>query len=497
MLCSSLYFQRSCGSISKFIKGSVRRCDIPQKSIAWQSRSFEFLVNPGGAKDDKDKEKKKKLKSSKPSYRLVDRSRVLVRGGRGGKGSLSSYMITRKNRLRPDGGHGGAGGSVIIVADPNEQTLTRSHPNIAAENGTNGGSQECHGASGKNRVIRVPTGVIVKRILELDEVWDEETRSVQKIKNDDFEESTYEMGEDGEPEFDLREQISAGFQGFGNDDDEEDYSDDVDSIGQEREIITLADLDEPGAHIVVAAGGRGGIGTSHYASMHRPLPDARYLAKIAKPEEGEVVYLELELKLIADIGLVGFPNAGKSSLLRAMSAATPEVAPYPFTTLHPLMGVIEYRDGFRVKAADIPGLIDGASTGRGKGHDFLRHVERTKALLYIVDAASVDFRDPIDDLRILAKELSSYGDGSLMERRALVVANKVDLLHEDRVQEILFTLHETATELGIRFEHEVMAISAGVSGVGLGVLSKAIRDIVSKSERDRQIEFESRVKAEN
>ena len=199
--------------------------------------------------------------------------------------------------------------------------------------------------------------------------------------------------------------------------------------------------------------------------------------------------------MIADIGLVGFPNAGKSSLLRAMSAATPEVAPYPFTTLHPLMGCIEYRDGYRVKAADIPGLIDGASSGRGKGHDFLRHVERTKALLYMVDAAGVDLRNPIDDLKILAKELRSYGDGSLLERRALIVANKVDLLHNDRVSEILVALHETATELGIRFEHEVMAISAGVSGVGLGVLSKAIRDIVSKSELDRKIEFESRVKA--
>ena len=423
---------------------------------------------------------------------------ILVRGGRGGKGSLSTHVITRKNRLRPDGGNGGAGGSVILVADPNEQTLTRSHPHIAAENGTNGTSQDCHGASGKNRVIRVPTGVVVKRILELDEIWDEETRTVQKV-NDGTEESTYEMGEDGEPEFDLREEVAAGFQGFGVNeyDDNYEFEEDLDAPEQERQVITLADLDEPGAHIVVAAGGRGGLGTSYYAKYNRPLPDARYLTKVAKPDEGEVVLLELELKLIADIGLVGFPNAGKSSLLRAMSAASPEVAPYPFTTLHPLMGCIEYRDGFRVKAADIPGLIDGASSGRGKGHDFLRHVERTKALLYMVDAASVDLRNPIDDLKVLAKELRSYGDGSLLERRALIVANKVDLLHDDHASEILVSLHEAATELGIRFEHEVMAISAGVSGVGLDVLSKAIRDIVGKSEIDRKVEFESRVKATN
>jgi GTPase len=458
------------------------------------SRYLDYLVTPDGTflNEAKEKEKQKKLKSSKPSYRFVDRSRILVRGGRGGKGSLSTHVITRKNRLRPDGGHGGAGGSVILIADPNEQTLTRSHPHISAENGTNGTSQDCHGAAGKNRIIRVPTGVVVKRILDYDEVWDEDTRAVRKLI-DEFEEPVYEMGPDGEPEFDLREEIAAGFQGFGGDDDD-DLEFESDTPRPDRQIITLADLDEPGAYLVVAAGGRGGLGTSYFASQHRPLPDARYLTKVAKPDEGEVVLLELELKLIADIGLVGFPNAGKSSLLRAMSAAKPEVAPYPFTTLHPLIGCIEYRDGFRVKAADIPGLIDGASDGRGKGHDFLRHVERTKALMYMVDAAGVDLRDPIDDLRILAKELSSFGDGSLMERRALIVANKVDLLHDDRTAEVLVNLHETATELGIRFEHDVIAISAGVSGVGLGLLSKTIRDIVTKSESERQAEFESQVK---
>jgi GTPase len=459
-----------------------------------QHRTFggiDYLVTPGGKVVSESKDKKKKLKSSKPSYRFVDRSRLVVQGGRGGKGSLSSYMITRKNRLRPDGGHGGLGGSVVLIADPHEQTLTRSHPHIAAENGTNGSSQDCHGAAGKNRVIRVPTGVVVKRLLEPDEYWDEETRTVHKLRTE-ADEAEFVMGPDGEPEFDMREEIYAGFQGFGNEDD--DFADE-DLPEPERETIVLADLDVAGAYLVVASGGRGGLGTSYYASHHGPLPDARYLANRARPEEGEVVTLELELKLIADVGLVGFPNAGKSSLLRAMSAATPEVAPYPFTTLHPLMGIIEYRDGFRVKVADIPGLIDGASDGRGKGHDFLRHVERTKALLYIVDAAGVDFRDPISDLRILAKELSSYGDGSLMERRALVVANKVDLLHEDNTAELLIKLHETATELGIRFEHDVIPISAGVTGVGLGLLSRAIRDIVTKSDSERQEQFESHVKA--
>lgn len=174
-----------------------------------------------------------------------------------------------------------------------------------------------------------------------------------------------------------------------------------------------------------------------------------------------------------------------------MSKASPEIAPYPFTTLHPLVGIIEYRDGLRIRAADIPGLIEGAADGRGMGHDFLRHIERTAALLYMVDVAGVDLRDPIQDLHTLAKELESYGDGSLLrERRALVVANKVDLLHPDSVPEVLEALREAAASLGIQMERDVLAISAGVTGEGLGGLSKAIRDVVLKTKQERQEEFE-------
>jgi Obg family GTPase CgtA len=223
------------------------------------------------------------------------------------------------------------------------------------------------------------------------------------------------------------------------------------------------------------------LGNCIFAKRLGGLPNPLYMARLARPQVGEVAFLELELKLIADIGLVGFPNAGKSSLLRAMSAATPEVAAYPFTTLHPMIGCIEYRDGFRVKAADIPGLIDGASEGRGKGHSFLKHVERTKALLYVVDSASVDFRDPLVDLRTLAKELASYGDGSLMDRRVLVVGNKVDLLHKDHAVELQESLKDTGNDIGLLLDHDPMMISAGVSGHGLQDLSKAIRHIVQKS----------------
>mmetsp|Transcript_29399 Transcript_29399/g.53850 ORF Transcript_29399/g.53850 Transcript_29399/m.53850 type:complete len:174 (+) Transcript_29399:409-930(+) len=171
-----------------------------------------------------------------------------------------------------------------------------------------------------------------------------------------------------------------------------------------------------------------------------------------------------------------------------MSMAKPEIAPYPFTTLHPLVGCIQYRDDFRVIAADVPGLIDGASQGRGRGHDFLRHLERTKALLYIVDAASVDGRDPVEDLTILAQELASYGSGDMLTRPALVVANKLDLIPDpDQRESLLFDITLAAEEAGIDFHGDVLGISAGVTGEGLGPLSKAIREIVTQGEAERLI----------
>ena len=173
---------------------------------------------------------------------------------------------------------------------------------------------------------------------------------------------------------------------------------------------------------------------------------------------------------------------GKSSLLRAMSRAAPEVAPYPFTTLHPLMGVIEYGDGMSIKVADIPGLIAGASQGRGKGIAFLKHIERTKALCYMLDVAGTEGRDPHEDLRILVEELSAYGEGSLIERDALVVANKVDLIEPERLPDLLASIQETADSLGIERWSPVAGISAGVSGAGLADFSKDIRGIIEQFE---------------
>jgi len=183
----------------------------------------------------------------------------------------------------------------------------------------------------------------------------------------------------------------------------------------------LADLDEEGSRVVVARGGRGGRGNAAFATSTNRAP------REAEPgEPGEERELELELKTVADVGLVGFPNAGKSSFLKAVSHAHPKTAPYPFTTLTPVVGVVEFPDFFRMTIADIPGLIEGAHRNVGLGHEFLRHIERAPLLLFIVDAAGVDGRTPWDDVRTLQRELALH-DPNLVERPALVFANKMDL----------------------------------------------------------------------
>jgi GTP-binding protein len=180
------------------------------------------------------------------------------------------------------------------------------------------------------------------------------------------------------------------------------------------------DLYAPGMRLLAARGGRGGLGNVHFATSTHQVPR---IAELGQP--GEALELELELKLLADVGLVGFPNAGKSTLLSMISAARPKIAPYPFTTLQPQLGVVGVGD-FSFVVADIPGLIEGAHQGAGLGFDFLRHVERTRLLIHLVDAAGVDGRDPLDDYRQIVDELRLY-QPQLAERPRIVALNKVDL----------------------------------------------------------------------
>jgi len=209
----------------------------------------------------------------------------------------------------------------------------------------------------------------------------------------------------------------------------------------------IADMDAAGAEVIVAQGGKGGRGNARFATRTNKAPRERELG-----EEGESRRLHLELKTIADIGLVGYPNAGKSTLLRAISAARPKVAPYPFTTLHPVVGVAEFPDFFRMTVADIPGLIDGASNNVGLGHEFLKHIERTHLLCYVLDTAGTDGRTPWEDFRHLQKELELYMKG-LSRRPAVIVANKMDA---PNAEENLAKLREELSSVSL----EILPISA-------------------------------------
>jgi GTPase len=181
------------------------------------------------------------------------------------------------------------------------------------------------------------------------------------------------------------------------------------------------DLARPGQRLLAARGGRGGLGNVNFTTSTRQAP---HISELGEP--GQELTLELELKLIADVGLVGFPNAGKSTLLSVISAARPKIANYPFTTLQPNLGIVDVGVHDRFVVADIPGLIEGAHAGVGLGHDFLRHIERTRVLIHIVDAAGVDFRDPADDFRQINEELRLY-QPTLAERPQVVALNKLDL----------------------------------------------------------------------
>jgi len=236
----------------------------------------------------------------------------------------------------------------------------------------------------------------------------------------------------------------------------------------------LADLAEPGASAVVARGGSGGKGNARFATPTRQAPS--FAQKGLPGEERE---LELELKLLADVALVGYPNAGKSSLIARCSAARPEVAPYPFTTLVPNLGVVSRGPGRSFVMADIPGLIEGASQGAGLGHRFLKHVERSGLLVQVVDASGLEGRDPVDDLRVIRQELEAY-QPELLERLKLVVANKIDLA-ESRAH--LPRLEESAAGMGL----ELVAVSAA-TGEGVDAFLDRVEQLLAQVQLPQRVE---------
>ena len=221
--------------------------------------------------------------------------------------------------------------------------------------------------------------------------------------------------------------------------------------------ILIGDLIRPGEQLIVAFGGRGGLGNAHYLSNRNRAPE-----KCTEGREGEEWPLQLELKLLAEVGIIGLPNAGKSTLIAVLSAARPKIADYPFTTLVPNLGVVRRPSGDGTVFADIPGLIAGAAQGAGLGHDFLRHIQRTRLLIHLVDVGAVN---PIEDLRIVERELRAYGHG-LVDRPRLLVLNKQELVKTSHLQTLISDL---AAASGLN----VIVISAAM-GQGLNVLLEQV-----------------------
>ena len=345
---------------------------------------------------------------------FTDSAKVYIRSGNGGNGHVSFRRELYVPNGGPDGGDGGRGGDIIFEVDDGLNTLVdfRHVRKYAAENGEEGGKRRCHGADGKDLIVRVPEGTVVK---------DLETGKV------------------------------------------------------------ITDMSGENRREVILKGGKGGLGNMHFATATMQVP------KYAQPgQPGQELWVQLELKVIADVGLVGFPNVGKSTLLSRVSNARPKIANYHFTTLNPHLGVVNLGDGNSFVMADIPGLIEGASEGAGLGHEFLRHIERTKVLLHVVDAASDEGRDPIEDVHAIMDELSAYNP-ELLKLPQAIAANKLDAVYDEGADP-LADLKKEFEPMGI----PVFGISA-VSGEGVNDLLYYLYDVIRKTDRTPKIfekEFE-------
>ena len=341
---------------------------------------------------------------------FTDSAKVYIRSGNGGNGHVSFRRELYVPNGGPDGGDGGRGGDIIFEVDDGLNTLVdfRHVRKYAAENGEEGGKRRCHGADGKDLIVRVPEGTVVK---------DLETGKV------------------------------------------------------------ITDMSGENRREVILKGGKGGLGNMHFATATMQVP------KYAQPgQPARELELLLELKMIADVGLVGFPNVGKSTLLSRVTNARPKIANYHFTTIIPNLGVVDMDGAKGFVIADIPGLIEGASEGVGLGHEFLRHIERTRVIIHMVDAAGTEGRDPIADIYAINKELEEY-NMEIASRPTVIAANKIDAI-TDTENNPIDALKAEFEPKGIR----VFPISA-VSGEGLKELLYYVSSLLDQTEV-KQVVFE-------
>ncbi len=335
---------------------------------------------------------------------FVDQAQLHARAGDGGAGAVSWRREAHVDRGGPDGGDGGHGGDVWLVASVNQASLLgfRDHPFRRATDGVHGSGSKRHGARGKDLVVPVPVGTVVR----------------------------------------------------------------------ERSGAVVCDLDAEGARFMVAEGGQGGRGNARFLSNRRRAP-----AFAEQGEKGQEFWLDMELKLMADVALVGFPNAGKSTLISTVSAAKPKIADYPFTTLEPHLGVVRVggvRDGTQFVMADIPGLVEGAAEGKGLGHQFLRHIERARVLVVLLDLGAPEAGGvaPSEQRRVLLSELGSYRP-ELLERPRIVVGSKGDMGADD----------EGVCE---------MVLSAA-SGAGVGALVERLGPLVQEARTEESVSAASEI----
>jgi len=338
---------------------------------------------------------------------FIDRALITIKAGDGGNGITSFIHYKGKVNGGPDGGDGGKGGDIIFVADKHLSNLSDYYykTKYVAENGEPGGAKDCFGKSGKDLVLRVPLGTVIR---------DKETGGI------------------------------------------------------------IADMFTDGQSKVVLVGGDGGKGNHRFANSRRHTP---HFSQTGEKTEAKKVMLEL--KTIADVGLVGFPNVGKSTILSKVTKARPKIANYHFTTLSPNLGVVDYYDNQFVMA-DIPGLIEGASDGAGLGIEFLRHIERTRMLVHVVDISGVEGRDPYEDYLKINQELKKYSK-ELPKLKQIIVANKTDMFGADE------KLKEFKEK--IKRKHKIIPVSA-ITGEGLDTLKKSIYEVLEKLPPVKPLEFE-------
>lgn len=328
---------------------------------------------------------------------FTDRVILDLVAGKGGNGVVAWRREKFIPKGGPCGGNGGKGASVIIRANTQIFSLEfyRNRRILKAENGGAGSSNCRQGKNGKDLILEVPCGTLVKDV---------------------------------------------------------------------RTGEILHDFTEDGQEWVVCKGGRGGRGNDSFKTPTHQAPNF-----CTEGTEGEMAHIELELKLIADVGLVGFPNAGKSTLITALAKVRVKIAPYPFTTLQPNLGFIEFEDYSRIFIADIPGIIEGAHLNKGLGFEFLRHIERTQLLIYVIDASGIDGRNPVDDFKTLQAELEAYNP-EMLGRPFIVVLNKIDT--EEAQENIPLFKKEYPFD-----SHTLFEISAA-NGDGLEILRKEIQKLV-------------------